>query len=80
MSATRAALQAIRAELDAARHHDDVARRHRVRAGALLRERGGLDSMIRTARALGVDARLLELLLLMAPAKARSQATYRAPE
>lgn len=57
----------IRAELAKARQLDDAARQHRQRAGELLR---CCENMIETravARAAGLDARMVQLLLHMPP-------------
>lgn len=58
---------AIRAELEKAARLDAEARRHRERAGMLLRQAGGLRDVGVLARDAGIDSRLAELLMQMAP-------------
>jgi len=58
---------AIRTELDQAAQIDAKARDHRQRAGLMLRQAGALQDMHAVARKVGIDARMVELLLLMAP-------------
>jgi hypothetical protein len=61
------AIEKIRAALDEANECEDQAREHRRRAGRLLRGLGGYKQATFLAQRLGVDARLVELLLDMAP-------------
>ena len=62
---------AIRAELDKAARLDAGAREHRQRAARMLREAmskaGGLQNMTAVVRKVGLDPRMVELLLQMAP-------------
>jgi len=57
----------IRAELDQAARLDAKAREHRHRAALMLRQAGALQNVHAIAREVGIDTRMLELLLLMAP-------------
>jgi hypothetical protein len=57
----------IRAELDQATRLDAQARVHRQRAGILLRQASTLRDMHGVAREVGIDSRMVELLLRMAP-------------
>ncbi len=57
---------AVRAELDHAARLDAEAREHRQRAGLILRQAGALQDMHAVAREVGIDARMVELLLRMA--------------
>ncbi len=58
---------AIRTELEKSAKCDAKAHQHRQRAGLLLRQAGGLQNIQAVAHKVGVDSRLVELLLLMAP-------------
>jgi nitroreductase len=66
---------AIRTELDQAARLDAVAREHRQRAGLMLRQAGALQDMHAVAREVGIDSRMVELLLLMAPLSIPSRKT-----
>jgi len=64
--------QAIKSELEQAERHDKLAREHRQRAGDILRRTAGWVDVHKTAQALGMDTRKVELLLQMAPVKPRT--------